>query len=45
MGKEHRHGRDDKKKPLLSLKERRQKKHEKHKIKEEEHRMDIPRFE
>lgn len=37
MVKEHKHRRDEKKKPLLSFKERRAKKHEKRKGKGEEH--------
>ncbi len=39
MGKEMKHRRDDKKKPTMSLKERRAKKHEK-KLQKHEHRID-----
>lgn len=41
MGKEFKHRRDDKKKPQLSLKERRAKKHEKQN-KRREHLTDTP---
>jgi hypothetical protein len=41
MGKEFKHRRDEKKKPQLSLKERRAKKHEKHN-KTREHLTDTP---